>query len=310
MLRSIFIGLVIVLVILAGGLSYVYQTFTTAEITEPIQPELDEPENTTDEVLEQSSLVNKPSSINEINSDVLPISSNKTSPKETIPGQPLAQIKNETSTGTGPESVGVVSWTNVKRLENGLQPVTSDSALSEVAEFKLNDLISQNYFAHVSPSGAGIGDLASQFSYSYSIIGENLAYGDFANSRELVQAWFDSPGHRENILNANFSKIGVAVRKASFQGGNYFVAVQVFASPARICPVPDDRLKSEIQSKTAEVRNLNFEMQELEPTLESQSDYNAYNEMVSTHNNLVHIIEALVVEYNLQVKKYNNCVSG
>src|SRR5690606_5110788 len=98
--------------------------------------------------------------------------------------------------------------TNVDRINYGLASFSRSSQLDQMALQKLNDMANQNYFAHVSPSGLDISDLARQSGYQYALIAENLALGDFLSEADLVAAWMASPGHRANILNGNFTHLG------------------------------------------------------------------------------------------------------
>src|SRR5262249_8345343 len=109
---------------------------------------------------------------------------------------------------------GVIKWTNIQRQENGALPaLTVNAKLNESAQLKLKDMFAKQYFEHVSPSGVGPDGLANEVGYAYASIGENLALGNFADDRALVQAWMDSPGHRANILGKSYREIGVAVGK-------------------------------------------------------------------------------------------------
>lgn len=75
----------------------------------------------------------------------------------------------------------------------------------------------QNYFSHTSPTYGSPFDMMRDFGITYRSAGENIAKGQ-TSPEEVVQAWMNSQGHRENILNANFTHIGVGYE----QNGNHW----------------------------------------------------------------------------------------
>ena len=62
-----------------------------------------------------------------------------------------------------------------------------------------------------------MGIFIEQEGYQYIYAGENLAV-DFSESSEVIEAWFDSPSHRENLLSHNYSEIGFAVINGELKG--------------------------------------------------------------------------------------------
>ncbi|WP_042225033.1 CAP domain-containing protein [Oceanobacillus manasiensis] len=102
----------------------------------------------------------------------------------------------------------VVELTNQERAKQGLSPLKIDTELSKVAREKSRDMASNGYFAHNSPSYGSPFDMMKQFGISYSTAGENIAKGQ-RTPQEVVNAWMNSEGHRANIMNGNFTHIGV-----------------------------------------------------------------------------------------------------
>lgn len=111
----------------------------------------------------------------------------------------------------------VVELTNVERQKHGLAPLQIDEALSKVARVKSEDMAKQNYFNHNSPTYGSPFDMMKQFGISYRTAGENIAMGQ-RSPQEVVNAWMNSEGHRANILNSNFTHIGVG----HASNGNYW----------------------------------------------------------------------------------------
>ena len=213
----------------------------------------------------------------------------------------------------------VIYWTNFQREEFGLPPLKENIKLNAAAAIKVEDMFQNQYFTHISPSGEGVGDLAKIVKYEFIIIGENLALGNFKDDSTLVQAWMESPGHRENILNPNYQEIGVAVEKGVFEGKTTWMAVQHFGLPLSTCPQPDEALQEEISIKESEInqlektlKSLQVEIRNIRPkrgTLYNQK-IEEYNSLVSEYNILIKETEILINEYNTQIKLFNECITG
>ena len=110
----------------------------------------------------------------------------------------------------------VVQLTNQERAKNGLKALTQDWELSRVARYKSVDMRDKNYFSHDSPTYGSPFTMMKNFGISYRSAGENIAAGQ-TTAQEVVQAWMNSPGHRANILNANYTYIGVGYAKGGTQ---------------------------------------------------------------------------------------------
>lgn len=120
----------------------------------------------------------------------------------------------------------VVQLTNQERAKYGLKPLVSDWELARVARFKSDDMRDKNYFSHTSPTYGSPFDMIKNFGITYRSAGENIAAGQ-KTPEEVVQAWMNSSGHRANILNKDFTHIGVGYSK----GGSYGVYwTQMFMS--------------------------------------------------------------------------------
>lgn len=111
----------------------------------------------------------------------------------------------------------VVRLVNKERASRGLSTLTMDWQLSRVARYKSQDMHDKNYFSHTSPTYGSPFDMMSDFGISYRSAGENIAMGQ-KTPQEVVTAWMNSSGHRANILNASFTKIGVGY----VADGNYW----------------------------------------------------------------------------------------
>lgn len=123
----------------------------------------------------------------------------------------------------------LLSLTNQKRAEVGLAPLSLDGQLSSAAHAKAQDMFANNYWAHVSPSGVTPWFFIKSSGYEYVYAGENLARG-FTTAGDTVAAWMASPGHRDNMLSANYKEIGFAVLSGSLTGDETILVVEMFGS--------------------------------------------------------------------------------
>lgn len=117
----------------------------------------------------------------------------------------------------------VVRLVNDIRVKNGLKPLTHDWELSRVARYKSQDMKDNKYFSHTSPTYGSPFQMMKNFGISYRTAGENIAKG-YATPEAVVNGWMNSSGHRANILNSSYTRIGVGY----VAGGNYWT--QMFIS--------------------------------------------------------------------------------
>ncbi len=112
----------------------------------------------------------------------------------------------------------VLCLINRKRAENGESPLVPSPELEQAAEGHCEELIADDYFAHVSPTGETPVDRIRDTGYIPSpsdgyVIGENLAWGTYQLSTpaSIVAAWIASPGHLANILEAQYRETGIGI---------------------------------------------------------------------------------------------------
>lgn len=115
--------------------------------------------------------------------------------------------------------------TNVRRVSQGLAPLRANGYLVGVARIRSQDMATNDYFAHTSPvTGDTAFSLMDAYGVLYDWAGENLAMNNYP-AAECVgvadQALWDSPPHRENILNPHYTDMGIGLR-VSPDGMYYF----------------------------------------------------------------------------------------
>lgn len=132
----------------------------------------------------------------------------------------------------------VVELTNSERAKAGLPPLVMNSRLSSAALAKGQDMLSDQYWAHIAPDGKEPWSFIKESGYTYKVAGENLAR-DFYNSNDMVSAWMNSPTHKANIVNNNYKEIGIAVIDGELLGHETTLVVQMFGSqPTQVAQVP------------------------------------------------------------------------
>lgn len=135
----------------------------------------------------------------------------------------------------------LVKLTNEQRTKNGLSPLRFNPDLAAAAARKGENMFSEDYWAHISPSGKDPWFWIDQSGYDYVFAGENLAK-DFVEPQSVVSAWMASPSHRDNVLNKKYEEIGIAVLDGNLNGYKTTLVVQMFATPR---PVPKVASKPE-----------------------------------------------------------------
>jgi|GEM_PF-1091984 len=169
---------------------------TTPEVTKPVEKPVTTPEVTKP--------AEKPVTTPEVTK---PAETPVTTPeqKPVVTEEKTEQTENSQFSA---EQQEVLALVNKERTSRGLKALVLDAAVSKVATEKARDMQDNNYFSHQSPTYGSPFDMLTQFGVKYTYAGENIAYGQ-RSPEEVMTAWMNSTGHRENILNANYTKLGV-----------------------------------------------------------------------------------------------------
>lgn len=131
------------------------------------------------------------------------------------PQNPTKPEEQNNSSNTSISSVEreVARLVNLERQKSGLAPLTLSEELSRVARIKSQDMADKNYFSHTSPTYGDPFQMMRSFGIKFGYAGENIAKG-YRGAESVMNGWMNSSGHRANILNANFKKIGVGYVEA------------------------------------------------------------------------------------------------
>lgn len=139
-------------------------------------------------------------------------------------GLPVLGVESVTLSAEEQQMQGLV---NQERAAGGAGQLSGDASLVKLARLKAQDMIDNRYFDHNSPTYGSPFDMMKRFGISYSFAGENLAMAPSAASAH--RALMESPGHRANILNRNFDRVGIGI----VVSGSYRYCVQMFTGGQR-----------------------------------------------------------------------------
>ncbi|MEN9649704.1 MAG: hypothetical protein RL094_671 [Candidatus Parcubacteria bacterium] len=221
---------------------------------------------------------------------------------------------NVIDTDTSLTATGIIAFTNTERYKAGLKALNPNTKLSASAQLKLDDMFKNQYFEHVSPTGVSVADLADKAGYSFIVIGENLALGNFGGDEKVVAAWMASPGHKANILNKKYQEIGIAVGQRLYEGKKQWIAVQHFGTPIEACPSPNKDEKQAIDTMEDDLVAKEASLQEQKKSIDQtsgdayKSNVEMYNKAVEAYNAMLTVLKQKIALYNESVKKFNSCV--
>lgn len=119
-----------------------------------------------------------------------------------------------------------MALTNLERSVANVKELRYSFVLSKAAQGKADDMASRHYFAHAYADEPFYRFLQAE-KINYSKAGENLAT-NFLSASVMVDAWLNSPGHRQNLLNKDYTEIGIGIAK----DGDHWVVAQEFTAPA------------------------------------------------------------------------------
>ncbi len=267
------------------------------------------PEKTTQDTVP---ILQLPVAIKKIESSVvLPGGLNKTSESDVNNTQVLPADYTLTRTG-------VISETNQHRVKHGKQALVENKKLDRSAQVKADDLLKRQYFAHEAPDGTAIDDLVRDQDYSYIKIGENLALGNFLSNADVVTAWMNSPGHRANILDSQYTEIGIGVARGLYEGHMVYFAVQHFGRPRSSCPSIESNLKSQFTIAQKYLDELMISINTLKSEIDQGSGNNndlntlieKYNASVMLYKEAFQKADSLRTKYNAEVAAYNTCLTS
>ncbi len=110
---------------------------------------------------------------------------------------------------------------NVERASAGLKPLTLDTRLCTAAQKRAVEISTQTDIEHTRPNGTSCFTVLDEMNIPYYYAGENIA-GGYLTPEAVVQGWMNSEGHRANILDPYFNKIGIGFYKKDNSTYQYY----------------------------------------------------------------------------------------
>jgi len=120
---------------------------------------------------------------------------------------------------------GVLKIVNEERKKGGLNPVTTNVELTKCATKRSEELVKA--FSHTRPDGTSCFTILDQEKVPHGACGENISAG-YPTAESVMEGWMNSEGHRANIMNPTFTKIGIGLYKTSHPNGYHWT--QIFTS--------------------------------------------------------------------------------
>lgn len=151
---------------------------------------------------------------------------------------------------SGEQAKKIILLTNEIRESLGVELLVESETLSQAAYNKVQDMLTEQYFAHTSSKKKGLGYWLRTSDYAYASAGENLAMG-FGSASDVVNAWMQSKTHYANMIDPEFDEMGVGFISGDFKGYDTTLVAQFFGNKASTIPK-----KHEIQLQNVETDNL------------------------------------------------------
>jgi uncharacterized YkwD family protein len=140
------------------------------------------------------------------------------------PSGTVTGAKAPTGTGTlSSQGSRILQLANAERAKVGAPALKSNTELNKLATMKSQDMVENNYFSHQSPTYGSPFDMMKTYGVSYMYAGENLAINSDADKAH--NAWMGSEGHKKNLLNPDFTEIGIGLYP---KGNGSYAYTQMF----------------------------------------------------------------------------------
>jgi uncharacterized protein YkwD len=131
-------------------------------------------------------------------------------------------------TAVSGQDARVIELMNTARTAAGMSGVTVDPLLTQAAAAHCADMLTTDVLTHTGTDGSQPWDRLDRVGYNWGNVGENVLYRWDASPEGAFDQWWNSPGHKANMMNADFTQTGVAACK---HGSGKFYYVMVLAAP-------------------------------------------------------------------------------
>ncbi len=138
---------------------------------------------------------------------------------------PLADGPIGSGSTENPYIQQVVDLVNAERTNAGLNPLEKSAEVCVAADVRAHEIAAS--FSHTRPDGRRYRTVLADNGISSHFSGENIA-GGYRSPSEVVNAWMGSEGHRENIMNPDYTHIGVGYYYDSASGLQYWSQLFIY----------------------------------------------------------------------------------
>ena len=144
----------------------------------------------------------------------------------------------------------LINDTNAVRTQQGVAALQQNDQLTQAAFLKAKNMFAEQYWAHESPSGIQPWKWFADAGYNYSYAGENLAK-NYPTAQATVDAWMNSPTHRQNMLNGQYVDVGFAVVDGTLNGQATTLVVAFYGAPATVAVRTEVRNQASVEATPA-----------------------------------------------------------
>ena len=210
-------------IVVSNGCQSVTQTATEQPSTQVTNPSTEQPKTqvTTEQPVTEKPVAEKPVA-EQPSTGQEKTTEEKTEEKSDVtkPENPTADDKTSASMSEdqGAAAASVLNLVNQNRSSAGLHSLKLDSSLCAAAQIRANEIVSS--FSHTRPDGRKFSTVLTDNGIRFTAAGENIAWGQ-RSPEEVMSAWMNSDGHRANIMNQTYTKLGVG--HVTVNGRQYWV---------------------------------------------------------------------------------------
>ena len=181
-------------------------------------------------------------------------------------GNPARQLDIADTAITDSLEQELLALTNQQRIGQGLQPLTPDPALMNLAREHSRGMAQQGFISHDQPSGS-LKTRMSRAGYAYEVARENVASAQTITNAHY--ALLDSPPHKSNILAGDVSRVGIGVARFQPPYDKQLYITEVFADP--VDDYPPSMVQSILETRVDELRQSGAGMMVSHPVLEEMA---------------------------------------
>ena len=153
------------------------------------------------------------------------------------------------------QSQKIINLTNNIRSGLNLPILKENSTLNQAALNKAQDMLVNEYFAHVGPDSRSLKNWLFDSNYAFRVAGENLAIG-FNDADAVINAWVNSQTHYANIIDPDYTEIGVGAVSGDYKGYETTLIAQYFGDPPQVLAaieVPEPVVEAEKEAYDAKI---------------------------------------------------------